>query len=409
MDDPPRWETLTGDPVEIDEEEPAPAFRIGAVHRLFHAELRAWRLLHGLTQQQLARKAGLPAQKIGALENFRVFPTEPERARLAELTGIPADRLFPPWLKEWATEAKVVTTEHEVGPAMLTSPEALALPAPDDDFEEADREADRPVMAAELARALSKLGPREQRTIELRFGLDGGGPRGLSEIGQILGVSREQVRQFEAEALRKLRHPSRSKPLARTLEALDPAMSRGRRVLYTDWLYDQQDRADQIGRHARDVFSRECCVGWSVAGLRSHVTRAHGVKPDPTIKEGAAEFERWQRRQANPPSTLPEPPAVPPPDGPPVRRLVFSERPKAAPKPKKPKKLPEPPAVVWEPPPPPPGVWVPPQPGGSLLMSVARPPRTREECRAETTDEQFAYWESLNALRRQMGVREIWG
>jgi RNA polymerase sigma factor (sigma-70 family) len=403
MDDPPLWETLDGQPVEIEDDEPAPAFRIGAVHRLFHAELRAWREARGLRQADLGALVGVSGNSISHFETFRRTPPAELRDKLAEITGIPADRLFPPWLEEWATEAKVATTEHEISPAMLSAPEALALAAPDDDFDEAEREADRTVMAAGIEAALAMLDPRERRVLELRYGLEDGQVRGLEEIGRIVGVTRERVRQIEAKALRKLRHPTRAKPLRRTLDALDPAAAERRRVLYTDWLYDQQHRRDPIGRHARDVFSRECCVGWSAAGLRSHVTRVHGVKPDPTIKQASVEFAVWQEMQANLGRTLPEPPAEPEPEGPPVRRLVFTER---TPKPKKPKTLPEPPPT----PAPPPAVdWIPAQSGRDLLMWVARPPRTREECRAETTDEQFAHWESMNRLRRHMGVREIWG
>ena len=54
---------------------------------------------------------------------------------------------------------------------------------------------------------------REQRVLKLRFGLEDGHPRTLEEIGREIGLTRERIRQIEAGALRKLRHPSRSRKL----------------------------------------------------------------------------------------------------------------------------------------------------------------------------------------------------
>ncbi len=60
---------------------------------------------------------------------------------------------------------------------------------------------------------LNSLTPRERRVVELRFGLEGDRLYTLSEIGEELGVTRERIRQIEAKALRKLRHPSRAQKL----------------------------------------------------------------------------------------------------------------------------------------------------------------------------------------------------
>jgi RNA polymerase primary sigma factor len=57
---------------------------------------------------------------------------------------------------------------------------------------------------------LKHLNPREERIIRMRFGFEDGNPRTLEEVGQTFAVTRERIRQIEAKALRKLRHPTRS-------------------------------------------------------------------------------------------------------------------------------------------------------------------------------------------------------
>ena len=60
---------------------------------------------------------------------------------------------------------------------------------------------------------LSTLTPREEKVLKLRFGIEDGRTRTLEEVGKQFHVTRERIRQIEAKALRKLRHPSRSKKL----------------------------------------------------------------------------------------------------------------------------------------------------------------------------------------------------
>jgi RNA polymerase primary sigma factor len=69
------------------------------------------------------------------------------------------------------------------------------------------------MLKEELSEVLLTLTDREEKVLRLRFGLDDGRARTLEEVGQIFGVTRERIRQIEAKALRKLRHPSRSRKL----------------------------------------------------------------------------------------------------------------------------------------------------------------------------------------------------
>jgi len=69
------------------------------------------------------------------------------------------------------------------------------------------------LLKEQLLEVLETLTPREQKVLKLRFGLEDGRARTLEEVGKEFNVTRERIRQIEAKALRKLRHPSRSKKL----------------------------------------------------------------------------------------------------------------------------------------------------------------------------------------------------
>ena len=80
-----------------------------------------------------------------------------------------------------------------------------ALPPPD--------AASRGLLKEQIEEVISSLTPREKRIVQLRFGLEDGRARTLEEVGKVFNVTRERIRQIEAKALRKLRHPSRSRKL----------------------------------------------------------------------------------------------------------------------------------------------------------------------------------------------------
>ncbi|KRL02960.1 RNA polymerase sigma factor [Lactobacillus equicursoris DSM 19284 = JCM 14600 = CIP 110162] len=88
----------------------------------------------------------------------------------------------------------------------------------DKDATSPEQHAANELLKDQLAEVLDTLTDREENVLRLRFGLDDDNPRTLEEVGRVFGVTRERIRQIEAKALRKLRHPSRSNQLRDFLE-----------------------------------------------------------------------------------------------------------------------------------------------------------------------------------------------
>ena len=84
---------------------------------------------------------------------------------------------------------------------------------PDDDIPAPAEAAAFTLLKEQLIEVLDTLTDREEKVLRLRFGLDDGRARTLEEVGKEFNVTRERIRQIEAKALRKLRHPSRSRKL----------------------------------------------------------------------------------------------------------------------------------------------------------------------------------------------------
>lgn len=131
---------------------------------------------------------------------------DPHPSEIAEVMGIPESRVIE--IQKIAQDP--VSLETPIGEEedshlgdFIEDSNALA---PSDIVENT-------MLKEHLITVLDTLTPREEKVLRLRYGLDDGRPRTLEEVGKAFNVTRERIRQIEAKALRKLRHPSRSKRL----------------------------------------------------------------------------------------------------------------------------------------------------------------------------------------------------
>jgi RNA polymerase primary sigma factor len=122
---------------------------------------------------------------------------------------------------------KLRRASHRVEQILRISQEPMSLETPigseedsylgdfikDDTMPEPDDAASAQLLREQLRAILKSLNPRERQVLEMRFGLKDGQSHTLEEVGQAFGVTRERIRQIEAKALRKLRHPLRSRKL----------------------------------------------------------------------------------------------------------------------------------------------------------------------------------------------------
>lgn len=169
-------------------------------------------ILRAITDQ--SRTIRIPAHRLEQVNRIKK-----ESSRLMGQLG------YEPSDKELA--AQLGWTVSRVRQVMDTVREPVSLDAPGGEEENSslceltpDRNAEDPadrteftLLQEDIQAALASLPPREMTVLKMRFGFDSGYPHTLEEIGSHFNVTRERVRQIEASALRKLRHPSRSRSL----------------------------------------------------------------------------------------------------------------------------------------------------------------------------------------------------
>ena len=131
---------------------------------------------------------------------------DPSAEEIAEEMGMPVDKVRD--ILKIAQEP--VSLETPIGEEADSH---LGDFIPDEDASEPSEAASFSLLREQLMTVLDTLTPREKKVLELRFGIVDGRTRTLEEVGKEFNVTRERIRQIEAKALRKLRHPSRSKKL----------------------------------------------------------------------------------------------------------------------------------------------------------------------------------------------------
>mgnify|MGYP005841367461 CR=1 FL=1 len=172
-------------------------------------------------QRELIQKLGAePSTEQLALEMEFLTPEETAQIQLAEQAG-GIRRLDPAMARKLRRAANKVRRILRIS----QEPMSLEMPVGEEDssqlgdFIEDDKvigpvdAAARQLLKEQVRGALAALSEREREVLEMRFGLQDGQEHTLEEVGRHFGVTRERIRQIEAKALRKLRHPTRSRPL----------------------------------------------------------------------------------------------------------------------------------------------------------------------------------------------------
>ena len=131
---------------------------------------------------------------------------EPSEEELAQKMGISIDKIR----EIYKISQEPVSLETPIGEE---DDSHLGDFVPDERNMSPEEYATNEMLKDEISEVLLTLTEREEKVIRLRFGLEDGKSRTLEEVGQMFGVTRERIRQIEAKALRKLRHPSRSRKL----------------------------------------------------------------------------------------------------------------------------------------------------------------------------------------------------
>jgi RNA polymerase primary sigma factor len=186
-----------------------PVHMVDMINRLIRTSRR---LVQELGREPSSEEIALEMEDVG------LAPEEVEAIQAARNGHRPRDPLLERKLKRAAAKVlRIMSLSQE--PMSLETPvgnednSSLGDFIPDDSLTGPVDAASKTLLKEQMLEVLDQLNKREQDVLRLRFGLDDGKSRTLEEVGQQFGVTRERIRQIEAKALRKLRHPLRSKKL----------------------------------------------------------------------------------------------------------------------------------------------------------------------------------------------------
>lgn len=184
-------------------------FPFGIKSRPFNYNLSEAIKDKGFTRNAFAAELGCSVQQLYRYLRFAAYPKPARRQRISLLLRVLEEDIFPDRLKDLG-----LTRQPEAIAISESDAKELMLIPSDDGPLDSDAE----LLAPQIHEALATLEDRERLVIEIRYGFRDGQAHTFEDIGIMLGVTRERIRQINAKALRKLRHPSRSKKLRDFLE-----------------------------------------------------------------------------------------------------------------------------------------------------------------------------------------------
>ena len=155
-----------------------------AISTVFRPDIFEYRYRDKMTLEQISEKVGLCSERVRQIQRINLEPVSLETP-----IGEEDDSHLGDFIEDKESESPVDFTTRQL-------------------------------LKEELYSILKDLSDREERVIRLRYGLDDNRPRTLEEVGREFGVTRERIRQIEAKAIKKLRHPTRSKRLGDYKEKL---------------------------------------------------------------------------------------------------------------------------------------------------------------------------------------------
>ena len=200
---------------------------------------------------EFAKEIGFTSTRLGALIGLREAPIKKDgdfthmAKKIMEVLGAAPSDLWT--VEQLNMKLKKNTSEDffntETVQAILGGNVAQLEGSVYEESEKPEEVLNKKELKAELEKVLGTLTPREAKVLQLRFGLDGCGEHTLGEVGDMLNIGKERVRQIEAKALRNMRHPSRSTIFR---EYADDLMSADtyKPVWMTEELEDEDSRDD---------------------------------------------------------------------------------------------------------------------------------------------------------------------
>lgn len=176
----------------------------------------------GFTQGVMATALGISQEHLSRIENLRAIPSKSLMLEIADLLNNSVAYLFPYTLLSAIDAGVFQVRKAEVSPLHLSyltdRANAGLLSDGGNGARAIEEEVDLGLLREKIDEVLQELTANQRRVLEMRFGLNDGKARTLEEVGSYFDVTRERIRQLENNALRRLRHPTRSRGLRKYLE-----------------------------------------------------------------------------------------------------------------------------------------------------------------------------------------------